>query len=168
MSKTRLTFHFSLFTLAAALAAPAQVLILHEKLAADNWVLAVTWLDTPDEIGGAVAAIEADPAQRRGPSFVVLGGVRLRVVPIETPGPVTWEADETTAGQVVVFWQVAGSNDPADWHAELFADIPAAQAFISEVKADPARALWDERPLQVDRTWQAIPGEPQIQWLLQP
>lgn len=159
---------FALCFMLAALSCSASVLIIHEKRFGDDWALDVTWLDDASEIGEAMVDIDTDPNKRRGPSNVVLGGVRVNVEPIETPGTETWEADESQAGSFVVFWNVANSNDPADWHAETFPDQVAAETFINEVKADPARELWDERPLKIDRTWQAIPGEPLVRWVLVP
>lgn len=145
----------------------ADVLILHEKEVNGQWVLAVTWLNAPSEIGPAMVAIDNDPLQRRGDALAVLGGVRMQLEPIETPGEPVWVESTAQAGKYVVFWNVVGSADPSDWKTEILDGIDAAQSFIQSVKEDPTRELWDARPLLIERSWQ--PETPiQIKWVLVP
>lgn len=156
----------------AVLAIPSalcsQVLILHEKLAGSQWVLDVTWLNGPQEIGAAMVDIDADPAKRRGPSLLVLGGTRLNIEQLTIPGDETWQPSEENKGSFVVFWNIVGSSDPANWFYDIFATQKEAEDFITAVNRDNTRELWDSRPLIIDQTFKPSIGENTIEWILKP
>jgi len=156
-----------IFLLALSNICNAQIVILHEKFENQKWVLATKWLQSPSEIETAINAIEADPNQRKGDKILIVGGVRLNLAPVTVELPDTWTSTDANSGKIIVFWNAVGSQDPADWHYEMFNTIAGAEQFINDVKNDPTRELWDQRPFYVQETWVNTKNE-RIEFIITP
>ena len=145
-----------LIALALLIASPLfaqDLLIIHEKEANGQWVMALTVAQDAAAVAEAVSNIDSDPTLQRGPNFGVYGGFRLQIVETVTPGEVTWEAQPSN--KWLVFWNVTGSTDPADFFIAEFLSQAEAEEYINQVKLDPGLSLWDDRPFQVDTRYVA-------------
>jgi hypothetical protein len=146
------TLTFLLFFL-TAYNAFCETLIRYEQRAGDSWALALAFHPDDVDLDAVFSVIVNNPDARLGPNFFVAKGLRGTIEETVGPDVITWTTDDTVAGQVLVFWTLtidgANSIDPADYQVATFDDVAGAQAFINEILKDPARNLFDTRPLLV-------------------
>lgn len=137
-----------------------EVLVLHDKLENNVWVQGVKILPDDSDPQEILNGIVESANERPGDNFAILSGVRTVIKQTDTPGTVVWEMDTSQAGQIVLFWNVKGSNDPMDYHATVFETVAEANAFVQDAKAsDSDIALWDERPFVIESKAVQVEGE---------
>lgn len=139
--------------------AQSETLVIYEKNSNGQWVRGVKVLPEDADPGQILLDIEANPDERVGSDFAIYRGVRGYIKESSTTGETSWELDATAEGSIVVFWNIAGSSDPAEYFTSTFSTKADADTFINEVKNDPTLALWDERPFKVAEKWVSVPGE---------
>jgi hypothetical protein len=152
-----------LLTLMLAGPVSSEIIIIHEKLAGANWVLAYSVVNDTAELNAKVVDIEVDPAKRLGDNFAVYGGIRLTVVSTQAPPVSGWSNAPKSA--ILVFWahlQPDGtlSLDPKDYFIDEFVDLESARAFVQSIQDDPTKSLYDKRPFQATDSYalEVTPG----------
>jgi len=148
-----------------AIFAQAEIIIIHEKIVDGNWVMALTTVQANEKLDDVYAEIIADPDLRLGDTAVIFGGTRLKVEEVSTPGKLEWKSTPNI-GEVVIFWNVTGSIDPADYYSQRFDSIAAAETFINMAITDPTINLWDNRPFLVSREYTRVQSDPTVRYVL--